>query len=352
MAGILDSKTRIMDVIITQEGRRQMASGKLRPEFISFTDRQAFYEESLVSGSTDASKRIYFEATSRVEDMITLETDDSGNLIGFDSDPRVTLSGNKIFTTTGSVATDPEGYQFRFVNTGSSFASVANLIATSSINNFKNQYMIGTVEDEENSIGDGFEIENASLTFNITNSSPFDRGPQDKIVNIDSIEPIFLDKRLSHLPNFRFLPPETNTGEILGDYRNLNQKEPIDYNELIEEIGRVFVQDTTNILDPLNTERRQDMLADNFTDESVRLAKPRQSIRFKQTSQQSNIIAQIYELNTDNSSFTKLDIVDFGTFFDEKDSIRPEKHVFFVGKVYIDSNAMPTFVNLFTIIMD
>jgi hypothetical protein len=40
------------------------------------------------------------------------------------------------------------------------------------------------------------------------------------------------------------------------------------------------------------------------------------------------------------------------TFNDTKDFDRVEKHVFFAGKVYVDSNGVPTFVNLFTIIMD
>ena len=66
MAGILDSKTRIMDVIITKEGRRQMASGKLRAEFLSFTDASTFYEKSGQQGNSDPTDRVYFEATSKL----------------------------------------------------------------------------------------------------------------------------------------------------------------------------------------------------------------------------------------------------------------------------------------------
>ena len=64
MAGILDKKTRVMDVIVTREGRRQMADGDLRATFASFTDKHTFYEKDIVSGSTDPTKRIYFEACS------------------------------------------------------------------------------------------------------------------------------------------------------------------------------------------------------------------------------------------------------------------------------------------------
>ena len=95
MAGILDNKTRIMDVIITQEGRRQMAAGNLRAEFLSFTDGAVFYQKSGSHGSADPTDRIYFEAVSKLNDMITLENDDSGNLIQFDFSPKHTLVGGQ-----------------------------------------------------------------------------------------------------------------------------------------------------------------------------------------------------------------------------------------------------------------
>ena len=42
MAGILNNKTRIMDVIVTAEGKRQLGRGNFRPEFASFSDKNAF----------------------------------------------------------------------------------------------------------------------------------------------------------------------------------------------------------------------------------------------------------------------------------------------------------------------
>ena len=85
MAGILDSKQRIMDVIITEEGRRQVATGELRIEFASFTDAHTFYEASGSAGdiASDASHRLFLEAFNRPQDQIVLETDDVGQLIPF-----------------------------------------------------------------------------------------------------------------------------------------------------------------------------------------------------------------------------------------------------------------------------
>jgi len=353
MAGILNSKVRIMDIIITQEGKKQMASGGFVPEFISFTDRSAFYESS-ISGSSDASSRIYFEATNLPYDLITLESDDSETMLGFNSAPQQTLLGNKIFTTETS------GAQNVLLETsGSKFASMSSLLVTASINNFKNQYMLGTRDNPDDVIGDGFTLSKKNAYFQITNSSPFGKGPNECNINLNAIEPLFLDKRLAHLPNFKFLPPITKSGEALAiganAYQDLNEGEILKYEDLIDELGKTWSaasDEYSKALDPFNTETKEFMLSENFNEESLEIAKPRVVINFDETSLQSNIIAQVFEANDKNSTFQKLDIIDFGVFYDKESPARPGKHVFFVGKVYLDDNSMPTFVSLFTIIMD
>ena len=46
MAGILNSKTRILDTILTLEGRRQLADGDFQVKYVSFTDGSSFYQAS------------------------------------------------------------------------------------------------------------------------------------------------------------------------------------------------------------------------------------------------------------------------------------------------------------------
>ena len=51
MAGILNPKQRIFDSIVTQEGRAQIASGKLKAEYYSFSDSGAIYQlDTIISG--------------------------------------------------------------------------------------------------------------------------------------------------------------------------------------------------------------------------------------------------------------------------------------------------------------
>ena len=59
VAGILDPKVRIIDTVITQEGKRQIAQGGLRAVYASVSDSKSFYGGTVASGSLDASSRIY-----------------------------------------------------------------------------------------------------------------------------------------------------------------------------------------------------------------------------------------------------------------------------------------------------
>ena len=78
MAGILNKKTRFIDLAITNEGKRQLAAGMLIPEYASATDMHTFYEKS--EKYDDVRKRLMFQVMEKPENKIVLEVDDSGNL--------------------------------------------------------------------------------------------------------------------------------------------------------------------------------------------------------------------------------------------------------------------------------
>ena len=61
---------------------------------------------------------------------------------------------------------------------------------------------------------------------------------------------------------------------------------------------------------------------------------------------------QMFETDTDSLLFKKLDVIDYGEIISTTDENRPNKHIFFAGKVMLNSINIPTFVNLFTIILD
>ena len=94
MAGILDVKSRVMDTLVTAEGRRQIATGELRIHFASFTDRHMFYASGSNSVFEDPTSRIYFEAYSDDNDKIIIETDAEGRMEPFSSDTYSSYNGN------------------------------------------------------------------------------------------------------------------------------------------------------------------------------------------------------------------------------------------------------------------
>lgn len=83
MSGILNNKSRIIDAMLTSEGRRQMAEGTFEVSYVTFTDSGVSYIPDSVNGHDDPTKKIYFEACNLPQDQITFEANDEGNLLPF-----------------------------------------------------------------------------------------------------------------------------------------------------------------------------------------------------------------------------------------------------------------------------
>ena len=317
MAGILDSKQRVMDVMITDEGRAQAASGELTIKYVTFTDRHTFYETDTPllddAVANDASGRIYFECSSRHQDQIVVETIDAGVIkpfrsTDFDLSQENLISG---LTAEGAPAEDITVYS------GSNFVENSNSFIDDLTKNFSEQQILGTYDPFSDSTE--FTLNNTSLSFTISNNNPVASDSEN--VRLENIESIFQDKRFSTLPNFLYLPPENapRTGERygrkLGNYVNWNQKPILTFQELLSQLSNKEYYD----------------------------------IEFVETSRENNIVVQPFEFS--EFGVKKLCVVDYGEFPDE-DPTSPGKRVFFVGKIFKDAFGSSTFVNIFTIIMD
>jgi len=337
MSGILDTKTRIMDVLLTVEGRRQLAAGKFVPQFASFTDRHLFYAKDAVSGSDDASAYIYFEAENRNQDQIVIENDDSGMLVPYDGTTTRVSSDGKVYSASIETLTSPTGIgTYNRVNYNlvtSSFGSMFELVSGSILDSLTMQQIIRTRFSYEKY--NNFSLSTGSITFRKDNFIPF-RGVQP-VGQIGSLDPFVIDRQLSHLDNFQFLAPVyidgSNIQQKLGNYDPITEVDPLTYDELLRNLVG--------------------------TDPQVPL-KQKLVVEFAETSISSNVFMQIFEGTTSDSMgvsmLKKLDCIDFGEFKDENDKERPFKRVFFIGKVYANDNTAgyqaPAFVNLFTIVAE
>ena len=300
MAGILDSKSRIMDVVITEQGRRQLASGQMKIEYATFTDLGAFYSGDESGVIEDPTGRIYFESASDLpSDLITFETDDSGLLVPYRADNFGAGGKNLIISGTARDKNDAAG--------------AANAISKAILESWNYLQVIGTddpLDDKQE-----FTLSRKTATFSIRDDFPF--GPGDvKVAVVDDIESLNNDVRLSHLKNFKYLPPVNSAGKLagqpIGSFPDNNEKLDADQQRLEARISRL-----------------------EFAE-----------FQFVQTSIENNFIMQVFELSGDDG-VVKLDVIDYGT---KRSSSDPSKFIrtLFVGKILKDGYSNPTFVNIFT----
>ncbi len=343
MAGILNSKERMIDFIITPSGRRQMADGRMRIEFATLSDEHTFYTSSSPSGvAEDASKRLFFETYSSTTDVITPELDggDQGNNLQAFRAGSFQVEGTRFAEGTYDISTG----SLYTTHTGSKIFSRAGELTKSITKHFEGMRILGTEDLFSNSTG--FELSAVTGTFLITDQDlsinqgkgiylrdlvgttvpamdDFDDLIPDGVVNLDYAPSIYTDPRFSHLPNYRYLPPrnlpkpkqyEDDPELTLGDYPDFSA----DPNGIT--LDKLF--------DDLVT--RQSILVD-----------------FKETSRDNNIISQMFEFS--NEGVNKLSIIDHGVSEDAEGNLR---HIYFLGKIINDSNEVQTFMNIFTVVFE
>lgn len=325
MSGILDNKTRIMDTIVTLEGRRQLAEGKMRVEYVSFTDNSTFYDPDVVSGSADATKRIYFEQCHLPQDQITFEADDSGRLKPFKGQNTNVING-KIFSGSNLNLT--------FL-TGNEFASTAESLLATSINNFNNLQVIGTKDFVfEN---EGFEIGPSNINWNVTYAPSgqklLNSFYPDFVIqrNLEEFPSLFYSKYLDNVINFKHLPPVNKIYDKSIDKSNLSSEF-----FAANQIGNYANLNPTPY-------KIQDIEADLLKVEKSGFKK---TVVFDPTSLKNNLVLQFFEISGVEAQ--KLDVIDYGTYINNGIT----KHLFFVGKIKVDEDGSQCFINLFTLVFE
>ena len=346
MSGILDNKSRIIDAILTYEGRRQIAEGNFEVKYVSFSDRTVNYKIDLEDGHQDPTTKIYLEAFNAPYDQIVFEADDSGNLVPFRQHGNlgtatltgpVTASTSWISFTNGKLKTRTQNYSTAQMVTGSyietpisgvNFASQLEGILLSSINNFKSLCILGSVdplfEDQE------FALSSNQVQFEIYNSVQNQQMVPPTLIN--TVDSLFSDEKLRNVENFMYLPPIVRTDQLvdktdvqnllelgfgLGDYPAWGPLEKLTYSDIKKEL--------------------------------VDFESTAKTIYFDPTSRDNQIVAQFFEVT--NNEAKKLDVIDYGRVNDNSDNVSSAgHHIFFVGKVVVDDTGSTCFLHLFTLI--
>lgn len=347
MAGILNNKERMIDFVITNQGRRQMSDGRMRVEYASFTDMHTFYQ---ASGSVeydvaeDASNRIFFEATDRQQDIIVPELDAGYSMQPFRAGD-FEISGREIASGTFK-PTATSVKSFPNALTGAQINAVSTQLLSSITQNFQDQRILRTEDLFSDTSDFRLTAHTASFVVTDTEADFGERSGQGNYysismiprlgaeVELNSLPSIFGNVRFSHLPNFHYMPP---IDYIMGS------EEP-------KELGKYPRPGQSNITTILG---QKDFLSYQELTEHL---EGLQSLEFgfADSSRENNLIAQIFDMNTDLSeegNIEKLTVIDFGEFADN-DPESPGKHIYFVGKIREDEQGAQTYMNIFTVVID
>tara|TARA_R110000744_G_scaffold20477_5_gene53793 strand:+ start:493 stop:1323 length:831 start_codon:yes stop_codon:yes gene_type:complete len=186
MAGILDPKTRVLDFILTAQGRRTLAQkGMFTPTFVSFADDKVYYEKMSKTGSVaeDPSSRLYVEANT------------------FDKD--------SLFSVSGSLLAEEKMSRSAHERSSILLSNLKNLRILQSVPSY--------LEDEIK-----FRLSKTSIEFT-PNGNDVDIAQTE---DIDNLSAIFQDKHFQHIKNYKYLPPiNSHSKNLLGDYPKLNTDE-------------------------------------------------------------------------------------------------------------------------------
>lgn len=339
MSGILNTKERMIDFIITKTGRQQMSSGKMKIEYATFTDRHTFYQASGSEGVAEsASERIYFEAGERQQDIVVPELE-AGTILNPFRAGNLQISG-KQFASGSFENLGPIGVSTVF--TGSEIIDNARLLSRALASHWRQHKILCTKDLFSDTSGfvlnahtASFVIANSTVSLNggggdfLKDLSPFSNDTVgDGVVDIDNSPSIFSDPRFQHLPNFKFLPPKN------VPFPNQPKEDASTIGTYAELASSTAILDSSksDLISGLGLDKRQVIKLD-----------------FNDTSRDNNFIAQMFEFS--DEGVEKLSVIDFGHFEDDSTD-SPGIQVYFVGKLLKDSQGTHTFMNLFTIVMD
>jgi hypothetical protein len=312
MAGILDTKRRIIDALITVDGRRQMASNTIDLSFATFSDEGLFYDSEDGVSARDISNLPILEVMSLPKDIIIPEVDDDGAFSLNLADGNKIVNGRKVISgALDTITVDENGV--RTVNK-------VNSVLTGAINAYsgtlecmntarKHFQQLNILKTDDGLLDSAFRAD----------VSRFNLDTKEIEIPLSAVRPLMFDNSINHIINTRYLPPEVTNDENksvpLGDYPKFTS-------------------------DPYNN-------YESFFEEELSDCLSQQEINFTSSGRSNNLLGQVFEINKDGTS--KLTIVDYGEFVSD---LGKKHRIFYLGKPIRDLNGTPKFCKMFTMVFE
>jgi len=316
MSGILDKKSRIIDFVITENGRLQMQSGDIRYRFASVSDKSIIYTKD-----HDLSKNKKSDISNSEINFIPLEVSSSLN---DEINPEFDLRNYFLNSNNSSlnVETHQNSTQFDATvntflssfSTGNYLKSLKYLTTNPVINKNKNLKFF-----DSGYLNNSLDFKNNINTYHTI---------KIKDVQRKDIPIIALDKRFSHKNNFLFLPPVNSNGLPLYEKENFKNIEDLDEQNtsgfLLSSYNNKF-KNTEQILS-----REEEIL------KVVRNLKENNNIlkrvyEIEDNTDFNSFLFEIYEVKSLTNNIEKLSFVKIGNLYD-KESLTTKK-IYLVGKI-------------------
>ena len=219
MAGILNNKSRILDVILTDIGRDQMNRGEFEVSFATFSDNGTQYVDNDTSPGVMASitDNLYFETFSCPYDEIVPEIDNVGDFIlTRQVSPTLTVKDGVLYEKSGSFG---------------EFTPVDGFTNISKFTDLTTKRWNGLQLLKTTSTLPPLELSRYNAEIDLLE----DVNPKD----VNGLPPILVDPRFSGNINTMYLPPIVNVAGQETVMRAYNQySRPYSKTNVITEIEK------------------------------------------------------------------------------------------------------------------
>ena len=303
MAGILDRKERILDVILTEEGYRQMQNGDIRFSYATFSDKDSVYKSDENNVFESGSLNFRLESSNSFFDTVSPEID--LNRGGYN----ITLGDLNAISVLEHL-NNLEDQEQTFLTASTRIASnVSDILKKHSI-----LLTTSSLDDSSLTLKGNFS-KDEFYDYNVNNETA-ETSIQD-IVNSNELNLIKDDARFSDKLNFLYLPPLNKDGSTLGTYNNRQEnRSKILVKRGIPEFNDNFI---INSLDEI--EKNNNI--------------PRTEFFINKLKNKSNFVLQVFENDVENKNINKLVTVDHGSVsILDAEGRRSFKRVFSIGKLF------------------
>lgn len=317
MSGILDKKQRIIDFVITNNGRSQIEDGDIRYKFATFSDRSILYTKNHELSKTNKSNisdsefhYLPLEASTKVNDEINPEFD-LGKFFSY-TNSNILNSQEVANSTNFSTSVDT---LLTSQSLGSSLKSMQILTTRNQINS---NTAISFIDNGE--VNNEIDFNNRVNTYKTISSYS---------VNKENLPVIALDKRFSHKRNFKVLIPKDISGRNLYD---LDEFQNIDKLDDFNSTGYLFTSYSTS-------RRQEDNIVKTREKEILEIVKSLESdtnihkkvYELKDNTDENTFIFELHEARLETNDLEKLSFVKIGNFYDRESS--STKKVYLIGKI-------------------